>query len=107
MTESTAAPLEDQVAQGTAPEEVLEETVTDGSAGSTRRTQAGYMSARKAVKAAAAEVVKANAKEAEKAKKKAQAKGFVIEGAKAFNDKAKEVEAELTARRAARAEAKQ
>lgn len=106
MTESTAAPLEDQVAQGTAPEEVLEEAVTDGSTGPTRRTQAGYMAARKAVKEAAAEVVAANAKEAEKEKRAALSKAPVVKGAKAFADKAKEAEAEMVARRKARDEAK-
>lgn len=110
MTEQTGtpdAPLEEQVEQGTAPEEVLEEAVTDGSTGPTRRTQAGYRAARDAVKAAAKDVVEKNAKDAQAAKKKAQAKAFVVKGLKEFNAEAAEVEAQLAERRAARAEAKQ
>lgn len=75
-------------------------------AGPVRKSQAGYMSARKAVKEAAAEVVKANAEEAQKAKKKALAKKFEVKGAKEFNSKAHSVEAEMAARRKAREEAK-
>ncbi|WNM75054.1 hypothetical protein SEA_MORRIGAN_9 [Microbacterium phage Morrigan] len=105
MSDTTpgAAPLEDQVQQGTAPEEVLQGEVDQS--GPTRRTQAGYFAARRATKEAAAEVVAQNAKEAEAAKKKAQAKGFAVKGAKAFADKGKEVEAQLAERRASRAEA--
>lgn len=100
-------PLEEQIAEGTAPEEVLEEAVTDGSTGPARRTQAGYYAARQAVKEQAAEVVAANAKAAQEAKKKAQSSIPTIKGAKAFATKAKEVEAQLAERRASRAEAKQ
>lgn len=99
-------PLEDQVEQGTAPEEVLEEAVTDGSTGPTRRTQAGYYAARRAVKEQAKVTIADNAKAAKKAKDKALAKSPVVEGAKEFAAKAKEAEAQLAERRAARAEAK-
>lgn len=85
-------------------DEFLEGNVAQG--GPTRRTQAGYMAARKASKEAAAPVVEQNAKEAQAAKKKAQSKIPTVKGAKAFADKAKEVEEQMVARRAARAEAK-
>lgn len=96
--------LEKELAAAQADSEAwLEDAAT---AAPTRRTQAGYMAARKASKEAAAPVVEQNAKEAQAAKKKAQSKIPTVKGAKAFADKAKEVEEQMVARRAARAEAK-
>lgn len=96
---------------GTQPESSVEdqsiETVEVApTAAPVRRTQRSYMEARKVTKEAAAEVVAKNAKEAQAAKKKAQSSIPAVKGAKAFADKAKEVEAEMVARREARAEAK-
>lgn len=91
----TDAPVQPE--EGTAPEEALE-----GSTEPTRnfRGQAAHDATRRERKARAAVTIKENAKAAKKAKDKAQAKVPTVPGAKAFADKAKEVEARIAARHA-------
>lgn len=100
-------PVEDQVAQGTAPAEALEQDEqTDGSTEPARRTarnsQAVYDAARRDRKAKAAVTVKDNAEVALKAKRKAQAKAPTVKGAKSFADRAKSIEKKIAEAHAAR-----
>lgn len=92
MTDAQETPLEDQVAEGTAPEEVLEGSVEPAR---NFRGQAAHDAARRERKARAAVTVKANAEAAEKAKRKAQAKQPAVKGAKSFADKAKAIEKKI------------
>lgn len=82
-----------------ATEQVDEATLEESS---TFRGQASYDASRRERKALAAETMKANAEEAQKAKAKAQAKGFTVKGAAAFDKRAKEIEAQHEARRKAK-----
>lgn len=91
--DESTAPVEDQVAEGTAPEEAL-------APARNFRGQAAHDATRRERKARAAVTIKENAKAAKKAKDKAQAKVSTVPGAKAFADKAKEFEARIAARNA-------